>query len=84
MLKEDELIGAMGVARTRVQPFTDAQIDLITDFAAQATVALESTRRERRYREMQMELARVNRVATIGQLTASITHEVNQPISLRP
>jgi signal transduction histidine kinase len=81
MLKEDELIGAMGVARTRVQPFTDAQIDLITDFAAEATVALESTRRERRYREMQMELARVNRVATIGQLTASITHEVNQPLA---
>jgi C4-dicarboxylate-specific signal transduction histidine kinase len=80
MLKEDELIGAMGVARTRVQPFTDAQIDLITDFAAQATVALESTRRERRYREVQMELARANRVATLGQLTASITHEVNQPL----
>jgi C4-dicarboxylate-specific signal transduction histidine kinase len=42
---------------------------------------LESTRRERRYREMQMELARVNRVTTIGQLTASITHEVNQPLA---
>jgi C4-dicarboxylate-specific signal transduction histidine kinase len=63
-----------------VQPFTDAQIDLITDFAAQATVALESTRRERRYREVQMELARANRVATLGQLTASVTHEVNQPL----
>jgi C4-dicarboxylate-specific signal transduction histidine kinase len=70
----------MGVARNRVQPFTDAQIELITDFAAQATVALESTRRERRYREVQMELARANRVATLGQLTASITHEVNQPL----
>jgi len=80
MLKEDELIGAIGIARTQVQPFTDAQIDLITDFAAQATVALESTRRERRYREMQSELAHANRVATMGQLTASITHEVNQPI----
>ena len=81
MLKEDELIGAIAIARTQVQPFTDAQIDLITDFAAQATVALESTRRERRYREVQMELARVNRVATMGQLTASITHEVNQPLA---
>ena len=80
MLKEDELIGAIGIARTQIQPFTDAQIDLITDFAAQATVALESTRRERRYREMQSELAHANRVATMGQLTASITHEVNQPI----
>ena len=81
MLNEDELIGAIGIARTQVQPFTDAQIDLITDFAAQATVALESTRRERRYREMQSELAHANRVATMGQLTASITHEVNQPLA---
>ena len=81
MLKEDELIGAIGIARTQVQPFTDTQIDLITDFAAQATVALESTRRERRYREMQSELAHANRVATMGQLTASITHEVNQPLA---
>ena len=81
MLKEDELIGAIGIARTQVQPFTDAQIDLITDFAAQATVALESTRRERQYREVQSELAHANRVATMGQLTASITHEVNQPLA---
>jgi C4-dicarboxylate-specific signal transduction histidine kinase len=42
---------------------------------------LESTRRERQYREMQSELAHANRVATMGQLTASITHEVNQPIT---
>jgi C4-dicarboxylate-specific signal transduction histidine kinase len=81
LLKKDELIGIIGFHRTRVQPFTDAQIALITDFAAQATIALESTRRERRYRETQTELARVNRVATIGQLTASITHEVNQPLA---
>jgi len=81
MLKEDQLIGAIGIARTQVQPFTDAQIDLITDFAAQATVALESTRRERQYREIKSELAHANRVATIGQLTASITHEIKQPIA---
>ena len=35
---------------------------------------------EQRYREAQMELAHANRVATMGQLTASIAHEVNQPI----
>jgi C4-dicarboxylate-specific signal transduction histidine kinase len=54
---------------------------LFTDFAAQASIALESTRRERQYREMRSELAHANRVATMGQLTASITHEVNQPIT---
>lgn len=36
---------------------------------------------ERRYREVQSELAHANRVATMGQLTASIAHEVNQPIA---
>jgi PAS domain S-box-containing protein len=36
---------------------------------------------ERRYREGQIELAHVNRVTTMGQLTASIAHEVNQPIA---
>jgi PAS domain S-box-containing protein len=43
----------------------------------------EAERREndRRYREMQIELAHANRVATMGQLTASIAHEVNQPIA---
>jgi PAS domain S-box-containing protein len=36
---------------------------------------------ERRYREAQMGLAHANRVTTLGQLTASIAHEVNQPIA---
>jgi PAS domain S-box-containing protein len=36
---------------------------------------------ERRYHEAQMELAHANRVATLGQLSASIAHEVNQPIA---
>jgi C4-dicarboxylate-specific signal transduction histidine kinase len=81
MLKDNEIVGLIGLARKQAQPFTDRQISLFTDFAAQATIALESTRRERQYREAQMALARANRVATMGQLTASITHEVNQPIT---
>src|SRR4029077_20028435 len=74
-------VGVITLGRKQVQPFTDKQISLFGDFAAQATIALESTRRERRYREMQMELGHANRVVTIGQLTASITHEVNQPLA---
>ena len=81
LLKDHEIIGTITLGRTQVQPFTDQQICLFTDFAAQATIALESTRRERQYREAQMALAHANRVATMGQLTASITHEVNQPIT---
>jgi C4-dicarboxylate-specific signal transduction histidine kinase len=64
-----------------VQPFTDKQISLFTDFAAEATIALESIRRERQYREAQSELAHANRVETMGQLTASIAHEIKQPIA---
>jgi signal transduction histidine kinase len=81
MLKEDELIGAITILRTEVQPFTEKQIELITDFAAQATIALESTRRERQYREAHMELAHATRVATLGQLSASIAHELRQPLA---
>jgi PAS domain S-box-containing protein len=47
-------------------------------FAVDITEARES---ERRYRELQMEMARANRVATMGQLSASIAHEINQPIA---
>jgi C4-dicarboxylate-specific signal transduction histidine kinase len=41
----------------------------------------EARESERLYREVQMELAHPNRVATMGQLTASIAYEVNQPIA---
>jgi signal transduction histidine kinase len=80
LLKDNEIVGVISLGRTRIRPFTDKQICLFTDFAAQATIALESTRRERQYREMQSELAHANRVATMGQLTASIAHEIKQPI----
>jgi signal transduction histidine kinase len=81
LLKDNEIVGIIALGRKQVQPFTDKQISLFGDFAAQATIALESTRRERQYREAQMALAHTNRVATMGQLTASITHEVNQPLA---
>jgi signal transduction histidine kinase len=77
----DELIGTMALFRGRVLPFTDRQIDLARAFAAEAIVAFESTRRERRYREVQTELAHANRLSTMGQIIASVTHEVNQPIA---
>ena len=81
LLKDNEIIGVIGLGRKQVQPFTDRQISLFVDFAAQATIALESTRRERQYREAQSELAHANRVDTMGQLTASIAHEIKQPIA---
>ena len=61
LLKDNEIVGIIGLGRKQVQPFTDKQISLFGDFAAQATIALEITRRERQYREMQTELAHANR-----------------------
>jgi len=81
LLNDNEIVGIISLGRTQVKPFTDKQISLFSDFAAQATIALESTRRERKYREMLCEMAHDNRVATMGQLTASIAHEIKQPIA---
>jgi PAS domain S-box-containing protein len=51
------------------------------DITERKRAEAEARENDRRYREMQMELAHANRVATVGQLTASIAHEVNQPIA---
>ena len=81
LMSKATVIGAVTVSKTRVQPFTEKEIEMVADFAAQASIALETTRRERQYREVQMHLAHANRVATIGQLSASIAHELKQPLS---
>src|ERR1700680_199125 len=51
------------------------------DITERKRAEAEARENDRRYREMQMELAHANRVATMGQLTASIAHEVNQPLA---
>ena len=60
---------------------TDNGVGFVLDLTARKRAEAESREHERRYREALMELAHANRVTTMGQLTASIAHEVNQPIA---
>jgi PAS domain S-box-containing protein len=59
----------------------DQGVAFVLDLTEQKRAEAEVRESERRVREMQMEVAHANRVATMGQLTASIAHEVNQPIA---
>jgi len=53
----------------------------VVDLTERKRAEAEARESGRRYREVQLELEHANRVATIGQLSASIAHEVNQPIA---
>jgi PAS domain S-box-containing protein len=59
----------------------DHGVAFVLDLTARKRAEAEARKSERRYRETQLELAHANRVATMGQLTSSIAHEVNQPIA---
>jgi PAS domain S-box-containing protein len=59
----------------------DQGVSFILDLTERKQAEKNLRESQRRNREAQMELAHVNRVTTMGQLTASIAHEVNQPIA---
>ncbi len=60
---------------------SDQGVAYILDLTELKRAEKEARQSEQRYREVQMELAHANRVATIGQLTGAIAHEVKQPIA---
>jgi DNA-binding CsgD family transcriptional regulator/transcriptional regulator with GAF, ATPase, and Fis domain len=65
MLRNDELVGAFSIGRRRIEHFTENEIQLVTDLAAQAVIALGITRRERQLRGLQR----------------GLTYEINQPLA---
>jgi signal transduction histidine kinase len=84
MFKESEVIGAIAIYRQEMRPFTDKQIELVQNFAAQAVIAIENTRLLNELRARTDELGRsVGELRALGEVGQAINSTLDVETVLR-